>query len=638
MRRLIFSLLVTAALAQPPSEWSRTLAQVAKYEYGQSRDPLMRLSALVRDAQKSAALARTAESSLDALLQSDATREGKRAVCLELSVAGSDQSVPALAALLSSDDTAEAARYALERIGTANALAALRAGLGQTGAKARIGIVNSLGTKRDRAAVPALARFLSGSDAETAAAAADALARIADPPARSALAAALAKSTGAQHRVFAEASLVCAGLLLDENRLAEALPIYNSLYLPRESGMVRASALRGIGAVRGAAAVPVLAAALREDGPTRVAAIRSLAVIPGPAAGKALTDILPQLPSPGQVQVLEALAERGDSSARPVLTGMLQSQEPAVRLAALEGLGKVGDASTVAQLAQIAARTTGDQQNAARQSLYRLVARGADREVIEGISASDIAVRLELIRAAGERDLKSAAGALLAAARGPDAQVRQQSLRALRPIAGPEQVPALIAVLMNIPSSEERAEVQRTLAAAVGQNRQMSPALTSAFRTAPDAAARQSLLEVMAQSGDPDTMPLFRETLTGGDDELRRGAILSLSQWPSAAPAPDLLALARSSSNNAHRTLALRGYIKLVALPSERPAAETARMLAGAQPLATQPEEKRAILSALQRAPSPESLELAESELNDPAVANEAKTAVAALRRALDRK
>jgi hypothetical protein len=157
----------------------------------------------------------------------------------------------------------------------------------------------------------------------------------------------------------------------------------------------------------------------------------------------------------------------------------------------------------------------------------------------------------------------------------------------------------------------------------------------SACRSAPDGDTKTALMEVMAQTGADETLPLFREVLAKGDNDLRRAAINALSQWTSAAPAPDLLQAARNRSNPAHQVLALRGYIKLVALPSERPPAETAKLLGNALELATQPEEKRAVLAALQRTPSTEALRLAESVLNDAAVAAEAKTAVNALKRAL---
>jgi HEAT repeat protein len=268
-----------------------------------------------------------------------------------------------------------------------------------------------------------------------------------------------------------------------------------------------------------------------------------------------------------------------------------------------------------------------------------LAGRDIDEAIVSGLAAGDPKLRVELIRAAGDRPIRSAAAPLLAAAGDSNPEVRREALRALRDVAGPEQVPALISLLRNAGQSAERRDAQRALLSALRQSKSSHDSeLMSACRSATDAETRRAFLEVMAQTGADETLPLFRELLARSDDDSRRAAINALSQWTSAAPAPDLLQAARSALNPAHRVLALRAYINVVALPSGRPPAETAKMLAGALALAAQPEEKRAILAALPRAPSPEALSLAESLLNDSAVAAEAKTAVNALKRVLSQK
>jgi hypothetical protein len=51
--------------------------------------------------------------------------------------------------------------------------------------------------------------------------------------------------------------------------------------------------------------------------------------------------------------------------------------------------------------------------------------------------------------------------------------------------------------------------------------------------------------------------------------------------------------------------------------------------------VATMPDEKRAVLAVAQRLVCPESLDLAQSAINDPQVAAEAKLAATTLRRGL---
>ena len=629
-----------ALLAQAPAGVDEVLAQVGKYEYGHSREPLAKLSDLVRASLVSSSQTRQMETALDRLLDSDATRDGKEAVCRELSVMGSERSVPVLARLLDQPPLAEMARYALERIAGPAADAALVDALANADGNTRIGIVNTLGRHRARTAVDKLAGMLASSDMALAAAAADALASIADAPAQTALGTALVKASPQQRVFLADALLRCAERLLQDSDRPGALAIYRRLYELGESGMVRVSALRGLGAVSGEEALPVLSSALKDRSPAlRAASIRCLLAIPGAATTNLMIVSMADLPADGQVQMLAALGERGDPAARPVMDEALKSQDFSLRIESLTGLQRLGDASSVLPVAQRAAGTTGDEQGAARQCLYGMRGAEVDRAVVELMSRAEPKVRIELIRAMAERNITAAAGTLLSATRDDDATVRREAIRALREVAGPERVPDLIDLLLNVRSSADLTEAQRALFAAVKRSSQSwGPQLAAAYRTASDPEKKSALLSVMGQSGLADTLPLFREILKQADDEVRRSAILALSQWPRGEPAADLLAAASQPGSPALQTLALRGYIKLVSLPEGRASSETAKMLEQGLRIARQPEEKRAILAALQKAPSQEALRLAREELSDSDVAEEAKIAVKAIEQALSGK
>jgi len=74
----------------------------------------------------------------------------------------------------------------------------------------------------------------------------------------------------------------------------------------------------------------------------------------------------------------------------------------------------------------------------------------------------------------------------------------------------------------------------------------------------------------------------------------------------------------------------------LIALPApERTARETAKMLVEAMGLAREATEKKQILGLLPRYPVRESLDLANTYVNDSEVAAEAKAAVARLQRSV---
>ena len=644
MRNRFFALLACVVggmvWAQSPDGLGEVLARVAKYEYGQSREPLAKLGDLVRASLASPAQTRALEEALDGLLDSDATRDGKEAVCRELSVMGSERSVPALARLLGQPPMAEMARYALERIGGPAADAVLLDALTNAEGLLRIGIVNTLGRHRAAAAVGKLTAMLDSGDTALAAAAADALAVIANQPSQTALSAAMDKASGQQRAILAGAVLHCAERLMETNDRPAALALYERLYRFGEPDMVRVAALIGLSTISGEGALPTLTTALNDGSPgLRAAAIRSMMAIPGPATTKAMVDVLQALPLHGEIQMLDALGDRGDRGARAAADDALKSPTPSVRIAALTALRSLGDASSVMPVVKRAAETAGEEQDAARQCLYGLRGAEVDRAVIDSIPRAEPRIRIELIRAVAQRKLAEAVDILLAAAKDDNATVRREAIRALRDTASPERAPAMISLLLNVRGESDLAEAQRALFATLKRSSQSyAPELIAAYRSAGDPGKKSALLSVMGQAGIRETLPLFREVLKLGDDEARRAAILGLSQWPTMEPADDLLTVASQPGSPALQVLALRGYIKLVSVPVDREASDTAKMLEKALHAARQPEEKRAILAALQKAPSEESLRLAREELSDASVAHEAKMAVTALEQALHQK
>ena len=91
------------------------------------------------------------------VLVSKADAAQKSNACRELKTAGTEKSIPALAALLTDAATSHAARIALETMPYPAAGAALRDALGKTTGLVKSGIIDSIGARHDTAAMPLLA-------------------------------------------------------------------------------------------------------------------------------------------------------------------------------------------------------------------------------------------------------------------------------------------------------------------------------------------------------------------------------------------------------------------------------------------------------------------------------------------------
>jgi len=586
------------------------IRQVAAYDYGKDPAAARELEALTL--RSGAAV----ETLLLSGLESARTLAAKEIFCRNLAIAGGDRASAKLSPMLIDPATAEMARYALERIPNASAGARLRDAVRRTSPPIQTGIVVSLGRRRDEAAVPLIKPLLASRDVHLADAAASALGEIGGPAAREAL-------------LSANASPAVSAALLG---MADAA-VYRRLYAPAHSEAVRVAALEGLARVEGRQAAPVLHAALK-SGSMRLqaASIRALARLEGSALAKELPDV----PERAKVEIVAALADTGQAEVRPVLVEAAGNQSEAVRVAALNGLARLGTAADIPMLAGRAAAASGDEQAAARLALGAVRGEGVEAAMLQAIPGAEPKVKVELIRAVGERGAAAAAEVLLAAASDTSRPVRVESVRALRETAGPRHIPALLALLAKAANETERKDLERTVASAIRRSKEDAAGdVIEAYKNASDADLRISLLNVLSAAGPATALPLVRQALQDANPDIQRAALNALSGWPSPEPMDDLLTLARTASDPVRQILALRGYFRLVQLPSSRTPAETARLLQTAMAAATRPEEKRAVLAVAQRLVCPESLELARSALKDTQVAAEAQLAATTLERAL---
>jgi len=220
------------------------------YDWGKERAPLRPLEEAVAAAGKDPALAKALEQKLVGLLKTDVSQAAKDQICRQLSLVGSAECVPAVAELLPDEKLSHMARYVLERIPAPEATKALRDALPKTKGVQKVGVLNSLGVKRDAESVPALVPLLADSDHQVAAAAAAALGAIGNSEAAKALADFQAKAPAALKLAAADAYLACAEALLAAGKKTEALAIYKEL-TKSEIRHVKLAATRGMMNVMG---------------------------------------------------------------------------------------------------------------------------------------------------------------------------------------------------------------------------------------------------------------------------------------------------------------------------------------------------------------------------------------------------
>jgi HEAT repeat protein len=624
-----------AAPAPTPASAARDafgeqLSKIKTYDFNQSRADLVKVSDMIRDASGKGEM-KAMEKQLDDFLKSDATYAAKDFVCRELSVAGTEASVPALASMLTDEKVSDIARYALERIPGLAVDDALRNTLPKAKGKAMIGIINTLGVRGDKKAVDALAKLTGDSDEMVAVAAVAALSRIDDRMATLEIAKVKDKATGATKTAALDAYLRCADRLAAKGQKEAAAAIYKELYAAGEPMPIRVAAARGMIVTAGDKTSEVILEMLKSaDKPIQTVAIATLREVAKTDVIKAAAEQLTNLEAAQQSQLVFALADCGDKVALPTVVEATKNSHDFVRVTALKAMGTLGDVSSVDMLVEAAAASGGNEQKAAQESLYRLRGADVDQAILKKLSDAEPKEKVELVRSCEQRNIKTAAPVLMKTAKDADAKVRIESIKALRMLAGPQDLPALIELQLSA-SGNDKGELEKTVvivAKKIPEDKGQGQAVLAALPAAKDVDAKCSLMSVLGKIGDPAALPVLREALGDKEDKIKDAAVRELSDWPTASLAADLLKVAQTSENQVHKTLALRGYVRLAGLKSNRPAEETMKMYKDAMALAADVSEKKMVLSGLGGTDSFEAMEMASSYLSDKELKDEAEVAV----------
>lgn len=221
-----------------------------KYDWGTELSAVAPIDDAVAASHDKPELQQDLEKRLVESLNSEISRDAKEYVCRKLAVVGTAACVPSLAPLLANAESSHMARFALERIPGQESAQALRDALAKASGDVKIGIISSLGARRDSGAVSALADFLKSGEASLARSAAMALGMIGTTESAKALQSALQPSA-ANPAAIVDALLNCAESLLAGNQRAEATAIYKGFTQDNQPRLVRLAGMRGLLACAG---------------------------------------------------------------------------------------------------------------------------------------------------------------------------------------------------------------------------------------------------------------------------------------------------------------------------------------------------------------------------------------------------
>ncbi len=560
----------------------------------------------------------------------ESTFPARQYACRLFCYVGSSACVPVLSKLLTDEKLSHAARIPLQVIQHRSAGKALLKALGKTGGNIRIGIINSLGVRAENSAVGDLSDLLSEKDAETVHAALNALGRIGTEKAAKALQKARVADT-VRPKLY-EAKITCANQLCKAGSTKLADEIFTELMAPGNPDTVRAAGFTGVVRARQEKATPFVIQTIKSDDSVLIkAACSAITSMESDSAAKALAADIAGLPAAGKIAVIYGLAGRKETGGlSSTVNAIAGDQAPEVKLAAVRAAARLGDASSVGVLAETL-KSNDDLSRAAVQSLKDIQGTGVADALIKIAASGEPAVRTGVLTVLGERGETCALPIMYKAAEDPDGNVRSAAIKGLGLLAGPQDLSRLVEILIAQKNGGERDRLAWSIANVglkIKDADEGTVAVIQGLAKADD-AAKCSLLSALSKMGGGKAIEAVKSHLGSSNADIRKAAIRALSDWVDTVPMKDVLELAKNSTEENHKILALRGYIRMAGMDKHKPVKERLEWYRQALQLATRPDEKRAALGGLDQIGHIDALKLVEGYINDEKIRNEALSAYA---------
>jgi HEAT repeat protein len=597
-------LAATANAADLPAEWQAAAA----WKAGADVAPLLaiekeQIASMATPETRAAHAARLAAM----MAAESSTPDAKEWACLQLRFAGTAAEVPMLAATLARGQAplADAARQALEAIADPAAAAALREAIPKAKPPLQAGIAAALGRRRDAAAVPQLVPLAKSPDPSVATAATQALGHIGDAAALAALQS-LADAAGRPTpRVLVESLLRAAESAAKRGDAASAASARKRLSDVGEPSATRQPALLAELAAANPAArsTMILDWLASDDSDRRIVASGRLADLDDAALARA-SSAAASLSPHARLAIVAAAGSRRSPDIKRLIVGAAADPSADVRVAAVESLGMVANADTVPTIVAAAADKVPAVRAAARQVLATvprdLVGEQAIAAIAKG-SASAEELAGGLADVGGPLAWKRLAEMAVAA----DEAAALPAIAGLERLAEPKQesLEQLVAIYAAAPDAGRREAIGRVIArvakrADAGQNS------AKVVLAAIDRAKLEGVLALplVGRLGGAEPLARIDAAFRSTDPAIREAAIEGLCNWPTAEVADRLRAIAEESlADSAARPRgrrALRAYVRLISLPSDRPADATLASLKQAMTLsaAGDPDDRAFVL------------------------------------------
>lgn len=540
-----------------------------------------------------------------------------------LTETGTADAVPELAKLLAFEQMNTIARTALVNMPQKAGIAALREALVPLQGKNLAGVIDSLGSERDTASVPAFIKLAGNTDAVVAQAAVSALGKTATPEAVVFLQNLLSPKSEAKSEIkhkAAHALLNAADRLLADGKKEEAQTIYVDLQHAEGTPNVQIQAATCLLLLQDEdAGLRLTGILLKSDFSSTAAALETAQweVVRGtvnrfqsPKTSQMILDNFGKQPNDRKAVLLEIIGNRKDPGIVEAVIKFAEGNEPLTKIAAVNALGKLGDIKGLDTILKAAVSDDADLAAAGNRSLLMLQGKEFNAAIIKLLhSPQTAAVRLAALNVVAGRGMIEAKECVRPLLDHSDPAVRLAAYKAFAQIAGDAADFVFLLDTYNKAVGKPAAEVEelkaslKVICEKTPERGECAAVLSRlCFDDNVHPKAKPFFLELLMIIGSEQAGKAVVRAAKSSDTAVADKATEILGKWRTGEIADDLYEIAQTHPVEKFRQRAVSGYIRIIRqLSGHLPPEKQLEMIAKAEKIAVREEHKTILAAAKER-------------------------------------
>ncbi|MBT3501949.1 MAG: DUF1080 domain-containing protein [Candidatus Marinimicrobia bacterium] len=340
------------------------------------------------------------------------------------------------------------------------------------------------------------------------------------------------------------------------------------------------------------------------------------------------------LSDPEQIQLLSSLHPyANEPNVKKVILSSINNKNQNIRLVALDLAGQIPDPKVVKILASHAAKSNGEEKIVAQNSLYNLNGSKIDSAIQSGLSNRNSDIKVEFIRAVGERRINNSIKTILKLATNKNGNVRLEAVKTLKVIASKPYLEDCIQLLVSAKTDSERTELEGTINGLMmtSSSKIDIKLMVDALKKTKEQKARLSFIRILGKHKDSETLKTLTTLLNDPSSDVQIAAIIALSGWNDDQPLSSIMDILASSNDPDQRILAAEGAVKLIGVELYRPVDEAIKLYGKVFSSCQNENETKAALRGLHGIKTIEAFYTAEDFLKDNALIEHAEAACLAI-------